>query len=179
MFQIQVFQVQNTKLPKEYVPPDWALQFVHLGRANQEKDAEKFHVPSLLLSGPPARGKTVVGWIAEQLQLPVIYLEPVGAFSSSPDEIGNRITAAFRSVADTQCVFILEDLDRIAPRDAGDNLSNYARNLQVQYRLITALQDWNDSEHRSLLIATTTAPDNIDDAVRRRFRLQIDMKTGR
>jgi SpoVK/Ycf46/Vps4 family AAA+-type ATPase len=152
---------------------------VDFWRADERNSNEGFQAHSLLLSGPPGCGKdTAASWLAEQLKLPVIVYKSFAAFSWS-DEIGAQITAAFRFAVDNQCVFVVEDLDEIAPQDSGDNPLKYARNSQGKYRLVESVQDWYHSEHRSLLIATTTARDRIDEAVRRRFRLQIDMESTR
>ncbi len=134
------------------------------------EDAGLAPIRSLLMTGPPGCGKTTTaGWIAQQLDLPLLTLDLATVMSSYLGKTGSNIRAVLDHAQETTCVLLLDEFDAIAKRrDDDSDVGELKRLVTV---LLQAIDDWPSG---SLLVAATNHGGLLDPAVWRRFDLVID-----
>lgn len=139
-------------------------------QASTLEEAGLTPIRSLLMTGPPGCGKTTTaGWIASQLDLPLLTLDLATVMSSYLGKTGSNVRAVLDHARDTPCVLLLDEFDAIAKRrDDDSDVGELKRLVTV---LLQAIDDWPSG---SLLVAATNHGELLDPAVWRRFDLVID-----
>jgi hypothetical protein len=128
---------------------------------------------SLLLSGPPGVGKTMTAaWIADQLALPLLSIEPSEIVTSLLGDSARNLTRALREAQHTPCVVLLDEIDafgksRDDPHDVGE-LKRLVTTLLVE------LDRWPAGK---LIIGATNHPALLDHALERRFERRVALTT--
>ena len=125
----------------------------------------------VLLCGPPGSGKTMTArYIAHELDLPLLLAEPSQVLTGIMGESARNLSALMRNAAARPCVLFLDELDAYARRRA--DVHDIAEPKRLVNTLLLELDRW--PEH-SLVIAATNHPEALDEAVRRRFELTVDL----
>lgn len=124
---------------------------------------------TVLFSGPPGVGKTLASrWVANQLHLPHLTLNLSSVMSSFLGKTGNNIRRVFEYASCTQCVLLLDEFDAIAKRRDDD------AEIGELKRLVTVLlQEIDNWDNDSILIAATNHQNLLDPAVWRRFDVTV------
>ncbi|WP_409280892.1 AAA family ATPase [Pseudomonas defluvii] len=135
--------------------------------ANAGKLIEAGLAPSrtVLLSGPPGTGKTLTaGYLAEQLNLPLVSLNLAATVNSLLGKTGNNLTRVLNHARAQPCVLLLDEFDTFAKRrDDGQDVGELKRVVNV---LLQAIDEWPST---SLLVAATNHEELLDRAIFRRF----------
>lgn len=123
-----------------------------------------------IFTGPPGVGKTMTArWIASQLGMPMYRLDLAETIGRHLGESGNNIKAAFSKVRVTPGILFLDEIDAIAKTRSDDS------DIGEMKRVVTVLlQELDDRNPASLILAATNNMSLIDPAVWRRFELRID-----
>lgn len=128
---------------------------------------------TLLLYGPPGCGKTKCAYlIAQQLGLPLVVARLDSLISSYLGTTAKNIRSLFEFAQRTPCVLFLDEFDAIAKaRDDNNELGELKRVVN------SLLQNVDNLNRDSLLIAATNHDYLLDSAVWRRFdyRLEIEL----
>lgn len=125
---------------------------------------------SVIFTGSPGVGKTMTAeWIADRLGLPMFRLDLAEAIGSHLGESGNNLKSAFMQVKDHPGILFLDEIDAIAKTRSDDS------DIGEMKRLVTVLlQELDDRNSSSLILAATNNIELIDPAVWRRFEMRID-----
>ncbi len=125
---------------------------------------------SSIFVGAPGVGKTLTArWLAAQLNMPFYTLDLTAVMSSLLGRSGNNLRAALDFAKRTPCVLLLDEIDAIAKKRSDDS------DIGELKRLVTViLQEVDDWQASSLLLAATNHPELIDPALWRRFDLVIN-----
>lgn len=123
-----------------------------------------------IFTGPPGVGKTMTAqWIARRLGLPMYRLDLAEAIGSHLGETGSNLKAAFSKIRDIPGILFLDEIDAIAKTRSDDS------DIGEMKRVVTVLlQELDDRNPASLILAATNNAPLIDPAVWRRFEVRID-----
>jgi hypothetical protein len=133
-------------------------QFIEERRASGRLLAEGLLPPrSLLLSGPPGTGKTMLAqWIA--------------SISSFLGKTGSNLRRSLDFARGQPCVFLLDEFDAIAKRR--DDTTEVGELKRIVNVLLKELEDW---PIQSVLVAATNHPELLDPAISRRFDVVVQL----
>lgn len=126
---------------------------------------------SLLLSGPPGTGKSLLaGHVASRLGKPLFVARLDSLISSRLGETAKNIRGAFEYVPSRGAVLFLDELDAIAKlRDDRHELGELKRVVN------TVIQGLDSLDSHSVVIAATNHAHLLDSAIWRRFPYKIEM----
>jgi SpoVK/Ycf46/Vps4 family AAA+-type ATPase len=125
----------------------------------------------VLLSGPPGGGKTMTArFIAHQLGIPLKLAEPSRVLTGVMGQSARNLSALMRAAAETPCVLFLDELDAYARRRG--ETQDIAEPKRLVNTLLLELDRW---PAHGLLIGATNHPEVLDEAVRRRFEMTIEL----
>lgn len=125
----------------------------------------------VLLSGPPGGGKTMTArFIAHQLGFPLMLAEPSRVLTGVMGQSARNLSVLMRSASERPCVLFLDELDAYARRR--DETQDIAEPKRLVNTLLLELDRWPT---HGLLIAATNHPEVLDEAVRRRFEMTIEL----
>lgn len=122
-----------------------------------------------MLSGPPGCGKTTMAHhMAARLGLPLLVVQSERIVEAYIGSTGQNIGGLFDAAAQTDCVLFIDEFDtlgtaRMKAKQGAEQERNSSVNVLLQ-RL---------EKHTGIVIAATNRPDDLDEAVWRRFQLQI------
>ncbi len=125
----------------------------------------------VLLAGPPGGGKTMTArYIAHCLGVPLMLAEPSRVLTGVMGESARNLSGLMRSAAAQPCLLFLDELDVYARRRGETH--DIAEPKRLVNTLLLELDRWPD---HSLIVAATNHQDVLDEAVRRRFELTIEL----
>jgi len=127
--------------------------------------------PSLLLYGPPGCGKTELAkYIAAHLGLPLVTARLDTMISSFLGSTAKNLRNLFDHASSRPCVFFLDEFDAIAKlRDDQHELGELKRVV------VSLLQNIDNLDKKTVLLAATNHPQLLDPAVWRRFAYKIEL----
>lgn len=125
----------------------------------------------VILYGPPGTGKTLFAYVlAGELGIPIYHVFLDSLISSYLGETGKNLKAIFKEASSNNCVLLLDEFDAIAKqRDDSQELGELKRVVTV------LLQNIDDLNPNTVLIAATNHDHLLDSAVWRRFDYSLRM----
>ena len=128
---------------------------------------------TLLLHGESGTGKTLFGrYVSFRLGLPFVYMNFAGIISSHLGSTGKNLHKAFEYASKNKCVFMIDELDAIG--SVRGNSHNEVG--EMQRVTIGLMQEMDYISNNTIILAATNRFDNIDDALKRRFKLKHEVK---
>ena len=109
-------------------------------------------------------------FIAHQLGIPLKLAEPSRVLTGVMGQSARNLSALMRAAADTPCVLFLDELDAYARRRG--ETQDIAEPKRLVNTLLLELDRW---PAHGLLIGATNHPEVLDEAVRRRFEMTIEL----
>lgn len=148
------------------------LRFVRQRKESSRLLSEGFLPPSsLLLSGPPGTGKTMLAkWLAAELGLKMATLDLASSISSFLGRTGSNLRRILDYARATPTLLFLDEFDSVAKRR--DDSSDVGELKRVVNVLLKELEDWPET---SVLVAATNHSSILDPAAFRRFERAIEL----
>jgi SpoVK/Ycf46/Vps4 family AAA+-type ATPase len=121
------------------------------------------------VSGPPGCGKSVTARaLGATLGLPVYVVRIDGILGSLLGQTSGRLHEVFRFAERTPCILLLDELDAIGRR-RGDRQDV----AEIDRVVVGLMQELDYTTIPGLVVATTNFIEAVDDALARRFDLQL------
>lgn len=127
----------------------------------------------ILFHGPPGCGKSLTAQaLGQELGLPVYMVRFDAVIGAFLGQTAIHLRQLFHFAETTPCVLLLDELDALGkrrgnPLDVGE----------LDRIVISLLQELEHSKPLGLVVATTNLPKHLDDALWRRFDLDLQFKT--
>ena len=140
----------------------------------------KYELPiadKVLLHGPSGCGKTLASYVlAGELQKMMVVVNLGAIVSSKLGETSKNLAKIFRRAASEDCIIFIDEFDSLGK--VRDYSQDHGENLKV---VNTILQLFDYLPQNSIVIAATNQVEMIDDALMRRFDLNIkfDLPDGK
>lgn len=129
------------------------------------------HRSRVILHGPSGCGKTSIAhMLATELDLPLYMASHSMTVDSHLGETNKNIEKMLSFVEARECVFLFDEFDSVAKARGSGDLAEMSRVVNM---LLTKLDDMN---MKGIFIACTNRFDDIDDAIKRRFDVAIEIK---
>ncbi|MCG2417955.1 ATP-binding protein [Aequorivita sp. F47161] len=138
---------------------------------DEQKQIEKlrqhnlFPRKKLLLTGPPGCGKTMTARVlSNELGIPLFVIRLDGLISRYMGESNVKLRLVFDTMKEFRAVYLFDEFDSIGTtRNQGNDVGEIKRVLN------SFLLQIEKDESNSLIIAATNMPENLDEALFRRF----------
>jgi hypothetical protein len=123
----------------------------------------------LIFHGPPGCGKSITAQaLGRELDLPVYMIRFDAVIGAFLGQTAMHLRQLFHFVESTPCVLLIDEIDALGkkrgnPLDVGE----------LDRIVISLLQELEHSRPRGLVVATTNLPKNLDEALWRRFDLDV------
>lgn len=132
----------------------------------------RFDLPisnKVLFYGPPGCGKTLASYVLSgELEKLMIVINLGALVSSKLGETSKNLAKIFRKVSTEECIVFIDEFDSIG------KIRDYRQDHGEMKRVVnTILQLFDYLPQKSIVIAATNQIDMIDEAILRRFDLQI------
>lgn len=134
----------------------------------------RFDLPisnKVLLYGPPGCGKTLASYVlAGELEKLMIVINLGALVSSKLGETSKNLAKIFKKISAEECIVFIDEFDSIG------KIRDYRQDHGEMKRVVnTILQLFDYLPQKSIVIAATNQIQMIDEAVLRRFDLQIKL----
>lgn len=126
----------------------------------------------LLFHGPSGCGKTLAAYVlAGELNKLMIVINLGGIVSSKLGETSKNLTKIFKRAATEDCIIFLDEFDSLG------KVRDYSQDHGEMKRVVnTILQLFDYLPQDNIIIAATNHAEMIDDALMRRFDLQVKLE---
>jgi len=126
----------------------------------------------VLLHGPSGCGKTLASYvIAGELKKPMVVVNLGAIVSSKLGETSKNLAKIFRKAAMEDCIIFIDEFDSLG------KVRDYSQDHGEMKRVVnTILQLFDYLPQSSVVIAATNQVDMIDDALLRRFDLNLEFE---
>ena len=149
-------------------------------RAGLEAKDDRRLVTGVLLHGPPGTGKTLMAeTLPARLGMGMVRLNGPELFSKYYGETEKRLREKFdEAKASSPCVILIDELDSLAPkRDNGGGSDQERRLIATLLTLLDGLHH-EDRDKRLVVVAATSKLGNVEPALRRPGRLDMEIEVG-
>lgn len=143
-------------------------------------EMQKMKIPYLnttILHGPTGTGKTTFcRYIAYKLDLDFAYINFAKLIEGGI--LGNtarNVSAIFRFMAETECIFVLDEIDCIATKRGNESAATGGEMTRITLTLMQELDYYRKHRVKSVIIACTNRLDMIDPALISRFSIKKEI----
>ena len=140
---------------------------------DSERYKGKADIPNILLYGPPGTGKTdIARTIANESGVKFIEGKTADLKAQYIGQSAHLVRDLFsRARAAAPCVLFLDEIESVAPkRGTGD-----AFTADIVTQMLTEMEGASKAERPVIVLAATNLPEQIDDAIKRRFTFKIEI----
>jgi len=170
---LQADQLTDTKIALNHLAKEQVNKFLEYHKNTNKLVNAGIKVPNtILLYGPPGCGKSkLANYICLKTKLPLVIARIDGLISSYLGRTAKNIRAIFEYAQAVPCILFLDEFDAIAKiRDDNNELGELKRVVN------SLLQNIDQLQSGSIIIAATNHEQLLDPAVWRRFSFRIKIE---
>lgn len=135
------------------------------------------YLNSTLLYGLPGTGKThLAKYIAYKLGLDLAYINMAMVMAGGFGSTSKNISNVFRFMAETKCVFMMDEIDCITIRRSKEGSGANGEMSRITITVMQELDYYKFHKVNSLVLAATNRLDVLDEALLSRFAIKYEMK---
>jgi len=138
-----------------------------------ERYKGKADVPNILLYGPPGTGKTdIARTIANESGVKFIEAKTADLKAGYVGQSAQLVRDLFgRARAASPCVLFIDEIESVAAkRGTGDEFTK-----DIVTQMLAEMEGASNSERPVIVLAATNLPEQIDEAIKRRFTFKIEI----
>lgn len=132
------------------------------------------YLNSILLYGASGTGKTTFArFMAHKLDLDFAYINFAKVADAGFGRTARNISDVFRFMANTECVFVMDEIDCIAQKrnsTAGNEMN------RITVTVMQELDYYRRHEVKSIIMGATNVQEQLDPALLSRFAIKFEMK---
>jgi AAA+ superfamily predicted ATPase len=177
---IEAEDCSDFNLNRYYLTDDLAQLFHDIIRMQEltekMRELKIDYLNTTLLYGLSGTGKTTFArYVANQLDLDFAYInfsKIMGGFG----ETSRHISDVFRFMADTRCVFMMDEIDCITIRRSRDGGGSSGELSRITITVMQELDYYKKHKVQSIVMGATNRQDVLDEALLSRFAIKHEMR---
>lgn len=135
------------------------------------------YLNTTLLYGKSGTGKTTFGrYIAYALDLDFAYINFAKLIDGVFGSTARNISEVFRFMADTECVFMMDEIDCISQKRGTESAATGGELSRITITLMQELDYYRKHKVKSIILSATNRIDTMDEALLSRFSIQHEVK---
>lgn len=133
------------------------------------------YLNATLLHGESGTGKTQFGrYLAYTMGVPFCYFNLSRTVDSLMGGTSKNLNKVFNYIKSTPCVFMIDELDAVSSNRARSDSTSASG--EMNRTTISLMQNMDQLSSDVVLLAATNRPELVDDAVKRRFSINHEVK---
>ena len=135
------------------------------------------YLNSTILYGVPGTGKTTFArYMAYKQNKPLAYVLFSKMVNGVLGNTANNISKIFRFMADTECVFLFDEIDCVAIKRGTESTATGGELSRITITIMQEMDYYRSHQIKSFFIAATNRVDILDPALLSRFSIQHEVK---
>lgn len=178
---LEVEDYENFPISRYYVSNQLKMIIARTVRMKKlKKQMNELNLPylnTILMYGVPGTGKTTCGrYLAYHFKVPFVYVNFAKLFDGVFGNTSRIISDIFRFMADTECIFMLDEIDCISQKRGTEGAATGGEISRITVTIMQEFDILKKKDMKCILVGATNRRDIMDDALFSRFNLAVELQ---